>query len=257
MEIVGQSLKIGAWQGAPILMHWSILFGLWIFGGPRFAPVLWLSLCLLIIIHELGHAYWVRRYRMDVEKIVIHGFGGYCSWRGDASRFESAVIAWGGVLAQALLLPPAFLLAALVGVPAPEYLQDVLNIFIGANIILIAVNLIPIEPLDGAKAWPLIGMLWRDYRRGKGWKSKQAIGASFTASHWKKRWSGFVVRLKNRRTERRMEKVEEMLRTPEMKAQAQALFEETLRRAKTHSNPPANESGPPTRGPTDSSKKHD
>jgi hypothetical protein len=30
---------------------------------------------------------------------------------------------------------------------------------------LIAINLIPIEPLDGRKAWPLIAMIWEQLRR--------------------------------------------------------------------------------------------
>jgi len=149
------TLRVGRYRGAPILLHWSLALGLLAFGGFAFLPGFWLGFTVLILVHELGHAYLVRRLGFNVEAVVVHGFGGFCSWHGHASRLEHSVIAWGGVIAQALLLLGTLAYIQIAG-PATGafgfYLQDA---WVRANLWIMALNLLPIAPLDGAEAWQI------------------------------------------------------------------------------------------------------
>jgi stage IV sporulation protein FB len=121
---------------------------------------------LLILIHELGHALLVQRYRLGVSEVAIHAVGGYCRHDAPSTRFQEAMIAWGGVWAQAVVLVVTYALVLALGAPESIYAAQLVHAFIETNLWIICFNLIPLEPLDGAKAWPLVGML-RDRFRGR------------------------------------------------------------------------------------------
>ncbi len=150
------------WKGSPVRLHWSLPLSWVLLTRFSFVPAAWLGLFVLVLVHELGHATLVRRYRIEVTNIDIHGLGGECRFRGeDVSPWTVSVIAWGGVLAQALLLPVGFLLAPRVGNP---FLVVLLSTFAWTNLMMMALNLTPIRPFDGGDAWRLFG-LWRESRR--------------------------------------------------------------------------------------------
>lgn len=146
---------MGRYRGAPILLHWSLALGLLAFGGFAFVPGFWLGFTVLILVHELGHAYLVRRLGYDVEAVVVHGFGGFCSWNGRASRLEHSVIAWGGVVAQALLLAGTFAYVQIMGPATSAFGFHLQDAWIRANLWIMALNLLPVAPLDGAEAWQI------------------------------------------------------------------------------------------------------
>ncbi|HEY6559096.1 MAG TPA: hypothetical protein VI072_17550 [Polyangiaceae bacterium] len=162
-------LKLGTWRGVPVRLHWTAPLGAALFGGLRWAPAVWVSFFVLVIVHELGHAYLVRRYGHHVMAIDVTGFGGLCRWFGTATTFERAAIAWGGVVAQAALLVIALVLSAVFG---PFYVgvgRDLVGTFIYANFWLIILNLLPFPPFDGKEAWPLARLLFQRWRNdGKG-----------------------------------------------------------------------------------------
>jgi Zn-dependent protease len=72
------------------------------------------------------------------------------------SRVDRALIAWGGVLAQAIVGIPLALYAALVGYTPFAALNAVLVILGGYSLCAAAFNLLPVRPLDGSVAWDLI-----------------------------------------------------------------------------------------------------
>jgi Zn-dependent protease len=150
---------LGRIKGAPIRLHWSIVLGALLWSRFSLRPALWLAFVALILIHELGHALFVLRFKLGLSEIAVHGAGGYCRHERAGSRFEESAIAWGGVLAQLLLL--LCVEGALLGLGPPTSgpAAEVVYVLTEANLWLIVINLIPIEPLDGAKAWPLLGML--------------------------------------------------------------------------------------------------
>lgn len=145
--------KIGTFRGVPIRLHWSIPVGALIFSGFTFAPAFWLAFFLLIFLHELGHAAIVRRFGHRTLSIDITGFGGLCRWSGHATAFERSAIAWGGVLAQFAVLIGTLTVVTFISAPTHPYAAQVADVFIRTNLFLIALNLIPFPPLDGAEAW--------------------------------------------------------------------------------------------------------
>lgn len=148
----------------PIRLHWSIPLGALLFGHFQFVPGFWLGFVLLVLFHELGHAYLAHRRRLDVLEVQVHGLGGVCV-HASGSPFDNAIVAWGGVLAQALFLIPAYAIPHFVPV-TNVYVAQLVWAFTTTNLWLIGLNLIPIEPLDGAQAWQL-PKLWLERRRGK------------------------------------------------------------------------------------------
>lgn len=156
---------IGRLRGAPIRLHWTLPIGALVWSNFSFAPAFWLAFAALILVHELGHALLVLRFRLGLTEVAVHGAGGYCR-HGSGSRFEEAAVAWGGVLAQLGLLLTVQLAALVLGPPRTIYTAQAYYVFTSANLWLVCINLLPLEPLDGAKAWPLLGML-RERWRGR------------------------------------------------------------------------------------------
>lgn len=156
---------IGRLRGAPIRLHWSLPLGALVWSGFSFAPAFWVSFALLILVHELGHALLVLRYGLGLSEIAVHGAGGYCSHERSGSRYEESAVAWGGVLAQLALFVVVQVAAFVLGPPRSIHAAQAFHVLTSTNLWLIALNLIPIEPLDGAKAWPLLGMLFSRSRR--------------------------------------------------------------------------------------------
>ncbi len=158
-------------RGAPVRLHWTVPLGAFVMGRFSFVPAFWLGFVALVLIHELGHALLVLRYRLGLSEIAIHGLGGHCQHQRSGTRFQEAVVAWGGVLAQSALLLAAYAWTLSVGPPSSEHAALLLHVFTSTNLWLIAINLLPIAPLDGSKAWPLLGMLgerWRQRRSTEG-----------------------------------------------------------------------------------------
>ncbi len=157
---------LGKLFGVPVRVHFSALLGALIFSGFRFAPGAWVGFFLVILLHELGHALVVRRTGQQVIGVNVHALGGECAWRGNPTDLQRAAIAWGGVWAQFALLAIALPVSLLFGnaiaqVPAlGPHLWDLLRAFTYSNALIIAINLIPFPPLDGAEAWKLPKLWW-------------------------------------------------------------------------------------------------
>src|SRR5262245_11045904 len=125
--------KLGTFGGAPIRVHWTAPLGAFVFCGFRFAPAAWVAFVVLILIHELGHAFFVRYFRLHLASIDVHGFGGVCAHEA-TTPLRNSVIAWGGVLAQAIVLAIAvFVTLVLPPIHNPHW-ADVLDTFLRTNL---------------------------------------------------------------------------------------------------------------------------
>ncbi|MFO0588631.1 MAG: M50 family metallopeptidase [Polyangiaceae bacterium] len=181
---------LGRVRKAPIRIHWSAPLGAIVFTRFSFAPLLWVGFVGLVILHELGHAAVAWRLGYDVVAVRVHAFGGDCQWAGDPTRMEDAYVAWGGVLAQALLWVIATALIAILGFPSSSILAALALTATSTNLNMILFNLIPIPPLDGHRAWPLIPMLWRarneriEYQRARAERRKQKDREVAEANAW-------------------------------------------------------------------------
>ncbi len=157
--------SIGRIAGIPVRLHWSVLLGVVFFSGFHFAPGAWLGLIVVILVHELGHAAFVRGFGQHVVGIDVHGLGGETRWAGAVTPIRRALIAWGGVFAQLALfvvaLPVSWALAGWLGSFGAEFFYAITM----SSLFIAALNLIPFGRFDGAEAWKLPGLLvarWRN-----------------------------------------------------------------------------------------------
>ncbi len=155
---------LGHWRGIPIRLHWSTPIGLVIFTRFEFAPMIWLGFIVIILVHEFGHALLVRRCGAEVVSIDMDALGGSCSWEGEVSHTQRALIAWGGVLAQLVLFVVATMGEATAGWSATLEGSQLLGMLTRMNLFIAAFNLIPFPPLDGWHAWRFIPLVYANRR---------------------------------------------------------------------------------------------
>lgn len=159
MRFAGGYLEVGRVRGAPIRLHWSLPIGALLISRFRFAPGIWGAFFGLILAHEIGHAVLAWRRRLTVIAVDVFGFGGACRIAGYSSQLDQSIVAWGGVLAQFIILVPAFAFSLLMP-PRSMLVADIVEVLTWTNLFIIALNLMPVAGFDGAEAWKLWG-LWR------------------------------------------------------------------------------------------------
>ncbi len=152
-------LVVGKVREAEVRLHWSIPVAALLMGGFNFVPVFWIGFFGLVLAHEFGHARAVWGWGLRVTHIDVHGLGGLCRWYGNATPWQRARIAWGGVEAQLAVLVVWLLLVGAVGVPTSWVGSQLHHLFVWTNLWLIGLNLLPIPPLDGAEAWAVVPLM--------------------------------------------------------------------------------------------------
>ncbi len=163
--IQGAYLKLGRWWSIPIRIHLAAPLGIFVLGHFRFIPGYWVGSLLLILFHELGHAYFVRKYGQRVVGVDLNIIGGVCRWQGEVTQVKRIMIAWGGVLAQGVVLAGTDIANRSFGPFHSPFMQELLWTWTAGNVYLIALNLLPIPPLDGATAWQAVPILKRRIER--------------------------------------------------------------------------------------------
>lgn len=154
-------LRLGRIGGAPIRVHWSaplviVLLSL-LLNEFRIVPGAWLGILILIIVHEIGHAVVVRAFGLGLLAVDVRGIGGQCQWYGHPTPIRRAIIAWGGVLGQAVVLAIALPASYFLPGGTPGFVVEMVGAFVYANLYLMVFNLLPIPGFDGAEAWKLFG----------------------------------------------------------------------------------------------------
>mgnify|MGYP001447655568 CR=1 FL=1 len=121
-----------------------------------------LSIFIVLVVHELGHAAIARFCGLQVVGFEFNIVHGKCIVEAPEYEIERALISWGGVMAQTMLFL-VFLPLHAFGEFVPEALVRLLAplaaAFVFLNLLYIIVALLPIAPLDGATAWSLIRFL--------------------------------------------------------------------------------------------------
>ena len=166
--------RTGSWKKIPIFFHWSIFLWLpWYWWHNRSIVDSLLTFAAFVVLlgaHELGHAIAARSRRTRVIAIKLYLLHGICEHEMPYYGRDDVFIAWGGVLAQLVLLVLALAIKyLLLGLPEVAFFLDpALSVFIGTNIFMMVFNLLPIALLDGHKAWGVLRPLWESFRhRGK------------------------------------------------------------------------------------------
>jgi stage IV sporulation protein FB len=170
------AFNLGTWGRIPVSLHWTALLTFaWlyiIFWDVVATLVGAVALFFLFAVHEFGHVFVLRRKRIAVTSIQFSGLHGETAYNEYAAKpGDATAVAWGGVLAQLLVL--AIALALTLAVPfASLPLGDVLwppiaTVLIKFNIFLVIIALLPIGPFDGHAAWQVIPRMRARWRRGR------------------------------------------------------------------------------------------
>lgn len=159
-------IKIVEIKGVKVFLHWSVLLiGVIILLGALeetlLALVVLASYYGVILIHECGHMVAAQRKGCAVSSIELYPIWGITCFRVPYSRFDHCVIAWGGVMAQALVGVPLVAWVAVFGYTRFQPLNAILAILGCFNLSVAVFNLLPIRPLDGAIAWALLPALFK------------------------------------------------------------------------------------------------
>jgi len=161
------SWRLLTWRGVPVLLHWTVLIGLpWFFFRHESVSgmaIAFTGLLFLLLVHELGHAAVAKWRKVRVLEIRLKFLHGLCRHEVPYHEADDVWIAWGGVAAQLLVLVVGLGVSDLLHVYAfMAYLnaQPLLRILTETNLLIILLNLLPIPPFDGAKAWRVLPLLW-------------------------------------------------------------------------------------------------
>lgn len=161
MRFRGGYLTVLVANGTEVRAHWSLpLPFLILLTGRDGAQGVCIGLALVIVCHELGHAFLARRFGLPVLSLDFHALGGACRYVDAGTPLQTALIAWGGVMAQAMLLAAAVLFDLLFPEKG-ERAHAALMVLVLLNGVIALANLVPYPPLDGARAWHAVTLLVR------------------------------------------------------------------------------------------------
>lgn len=164
-----RSVRVFRVRGITVYVHWSafVVAALILVSAVQ-RPVT--TLCGLaayagvLLVHESGHAAMAQRRGYAVWSIEIYPIHGITRFDAPRSHFDRCLVAWGGVLAQAVIAIPLIAWVALFGYTSVEALNAVLALLGFFSFAMAAINLLPIPRLDGSLAWQLLPLLLRRRR---------------------------------------------------------------------------------------------
>jgi stage IV sporulation protein FB len=170
--------QLGNWRGVPVGLHWTVLLGLpWFYYQTRSVAataIAFAALFFLLLAHELGHAAVAVWRRVPVREIQLLFLHGLCTHDEPYDEEDDVLIAWGGVGAQLVVLFVAVGASALMAALSPiasQVAAPVFHVLIDTNLLIMVINLVPVAPLDGAKAWRAIPIL-RGRVRESSWATR-------------------------------------------------------------------------------------
>ena len=162
--------------GFPVAVHWMFwLIMALIFGGLDAGSTEGFRIVLIgvslgfisILAHELGHAWFQRKYG-GRPQIMLHGMGGVAISQGGFTRNQSLTITAAGPAVNLVIGSAAYLILKNVSIANP-YVLVALSILTWINIVWAIFNLLPVLPMDG-------GRLLEHYMFGRNPKLRGQIG---------------------------------------------------------------------------------
>lgn len=138
------------WGGLPFRVHASVLLGLLLAAVLFSGTDAVIGYLLLMTVHIFGHVGLCWRHQMTLARIDLHAFGGDAVPQGRLQPASLVAIGVGGMGAQ-LLLAMVLFVASSFAEPSP--FVEVLG---QLNLLLLALNLIPLSGSDGRFLWTLL-----------------------------------------------------------------------------------------------------
>ncbi|MBP2414626.1 Zn-dependent protease [Arthrobacter stackebrandtii] len=164
-----EGLVLGSVRGTPIILanSWFLIAAITVlvfgpqltrpFGNWAYPVAFGYALLLLfsVLIHELAHAVAAKMYGWPTHKIVLNLWGGHTEFDfSTATPGKALVVAFAGPVANFVLAGLGWLVK--LALPEPASLGVLIaflltNIFIWANLLIGAFNILPGLPLDGGR----------------------------------------------------------------------------------------------------------
>jgi membrane-associated protease RseP (regulator of RpoE activity) len=169
---IGKHTKVGQIRGVDTYIHWSVfLVVAIILAGVLRDPALTLlglvAYGSVLLIHETGHLIAAQRLGCTVFSINLYPIFGVTRFGAPWSRLDHCIIAWAGVLAQAVVALPLVAWVAVFGYSRFEAVNMLFAILGFFSVAVALFNLLPIPGLDGATAWGIFPALWTQRRLKK------------------------------------------------------------------------------------------
>ncbi len=153
--------------GFPVTVIWTFWLGAALLGsgsadtreGFQQMLVFVAAAFLSILLHELGHAWFQRKYG-GRSQIVMHAFGGYAQGIGRYTRNQSLVITFAGPAMNFVLAALAYLIARSIHFDLfsiyrpygmPFLTASLISTLFWINLSWGILNLVPVLPLDGGR----------------------------------------------------------------------------------------------------------
>jgi stage IV sporulation protein FB len=173
---------VGRIDRVNVFVHWTVFaFAAVLLFGAIDNPVTtlvgiacWMGVLLL---HECGHMVAAQRLGSRVYEIRLYPIFAVTLFETPWSRFDHTIIAWGGVIAQAIVAVPVLLWIKFLGYTPFNAANEVLTLFGFFSLAIAFFNLIPIRGLDGAIAWQIFPAFierrrnLRKPQRAPGWRT--------------------------------------------------------------------------------------
>lgn len=161
---VDKRTKIGQIRGVDTYVHWTVFLvaALILSSVVRSPGLTFLGLTAywgVLLLHETGHLIAAQRLRCPVFSIEMYPIFGFTTFGTPWSRVDHCIIAWAGVMAQALVAIPIILWVAIFGYSRFEAVNMLFAILGPFSIAVAVFNLLPIRRLDGAVAWGIFPAL--------------------------------------------------------------------------------------------------
>ena len=154
------NFKVGTWFGAPIYINIFVSLFVLIYlaqGDVLSAIISGICFVFLMLAHEMGHAWFVKKYGHELIGIHIYPIHGYCEYEFDSTYEPETLIYAGGLIVQAALLIFFIGFLGLLDVLGLQYLQHLMapigRVFVQANLLLLVLNSLPIRGFDGFMLW--------------------------------------------------------------------------------------------------------
>jgi len=148
-------------RGVSVYIHWTVFLiaAIILYNAIRRPAAALLGLISyfgVLFIHEWGHVIAARRMRCQAFSVELYPIFGVTKFETPWSRFDHCVIAWAGVVAQAVVAVPIVVYVSIFGYTRFEPVNAVLALLGFFSLGVAVFNLLPVGRLDGSIAWGII-----------------------------------------------------------------------------------------------------
>lgn len=119
----------------------------------------------VLLLHEAGHLYAAQRKGCQVKSIRLYPVFGLTTFEVPWSKLDHCVIAWGGVVGQAVVFVPLIAWVAMFGYTPFDAINMIFAILGFFSLAVAIFNLLPVRGLDGSIAWQISPELLAERRR--------------------------------------------------------------------------------------------